>query len=201
MEAYEIRAEARTQLEGHWTELIPVWIIYLLIFAGIGFVFGSDGGFLNMAANLVLGGPFLMGITGIFLKLYRREPFELGNLFDGFKDFSRTLSAYLLISLYVFLWLLLLIVPGIIAALGYSMTFFIMADNPNLPASEALRQSKAMMQGHKTELFLLGLSFIGWILLAILTMGIGLLWLNSYVYASYTIFYHRIKGQGESFIN
>jgi uncharacterized membrane protein len=73
------------------------------------------------------------------------------------------------------------------------MTFFIMAENPDISASDAIRQSKQMMMGHKTDLFMLGLSFIGWVLLASLTFGIGFLWLSSYYMTAFAIFYHKIK--------
>lgn len=187
----EIRTEARGLLQGRWTELIPVWFIFFLITAGASSVFSGLGGLVT----LVIGGPLTMGITRIFLKVYDKQAFELGELFDGFKEFSRTFTAYLLIAIYVFLWMLLLIVPGIIAALGYAMTFYIMAEDPNIAAGDAMRKSKEMMFGHKTELFMLGLSFIGWAILASIPFGIGWLWLESYMYASFTIFYKRIKGE------
>ena len=98
----------------------------------------------------------------------------------------------------IFLWFLLLIVPGIVAALSYSMTFYILADEPDINAKEALEKSKIMMDGHKMDLFLLGLSFIGWALLCILTLGIGLLWLIPYMNVSAAKFYQDRKGEDES---
>ncbi len=197
MTASEIRFDARTRLQGLWATLVPIWFIYLLIMMGAHSIFGLKESFFGTLISLVIGGPMLMGITRIFLKIYNKEPFELGQLFDGFKEFSRVFTAYLLMCLYILLWALLLIVPGIIAALGYSMTFFIMADHPEMPASEALRNSKDMMMGHKSELFWLLLSFIGWAILATIPFGIGWLWLESYILASMTIFYHKVKGHRE----
>jgi uncharacterized membrane protein len=194
----EIRQEARQRLQGLWTSLIPVWFIYLTICFGVSFVFGKDTRFMGSITLWILGGPLAMGLTRIFLKIYNHEPFEFGQMFDGFKEFGRTLSAYLLILLFTFLWLLLLIVPGIIAALGYSMTFFIMAEDPDITASDAMRKSKELMMGHKAELFWLGFSFIGWVLLSFCTLGIGFLWLESYIFASVTIFYKKIKGETEA---
>jgi uncharacterized membrane protein len=86
-------------------------------------------------------------------------------------------------------------VPGIIAAISYSMTFFIMAEDPKIEAQEALRKSKEMMEGHKSEYFSLLFSFIGWFLLACLTWGLGFLLLSSYTTMASTIFYQRLKGQ------
>ena len=97
-----------------------------------------------------------------------------------------------------FLWSLLLIIPGIVASFAYSMTFFIMADNPNLSANDAIRVSKEMMKGHKAELFWLELSFLGWILLGFLSFGIGFLWIWSYIYTAKAIFYHEIRAVDRS---
>jgi len=198
--ASEIRQEARERLQGLWTNLIPIWFIYFLIIGGAPGIFGERGAFLAWMINMAIGGPLAMSMTLIFLRIYKQEPFELGQVLEGFKQFSRAFTTYLLIAIYVFLWMLLLIVPGIIAALGYTMTFFIMAENPEMPATEAMRRSKQMMFGHKWELFNLGLSFLGWLIVSALTFGIGLLWLQSYVMASVTIFYHKIKGQQEEII-
>jgi uncharacterized membrane protein len=177
---------------------VPIWFIYFLICFGATAIFTGKATFLGTATLWILGGPLMMGITRIFLRIYHKEPFEMGQIFDGFKEFSRTLSAYLLIMLYTLLWMLLLIVPGIIAGLGYSMTFFIMAEDPNISASDAMRKSKEMMMGYKWDLFRLGLSFIGWFILAVIPAGIGLLWLSSYYAASYTIFYKKLKGESEA---
>jgi uncharacterized membrane protein len=194
----EIRQEARVQLQGLWTNLVPVWFIYFLIMFGATAIFRGGTEFFGTVTIWILGGPLMMGITRLFLKIYHKEPFEFGQMFDGFKEWGRTLAAYLLILLFTFLWLLLLIVPGIIAGLSYSMTFFIMAEDPEITASDAIRKSKEMMMGHKMELFLLGLSFFGWMILAAIPFGLGFLWLESYMMASFTIFYHKIKGVEEA---
>ncbi|MFB3845228.1 MAG: DUF975 family protein [Candidatus Cloacimonadaceae bacterium] len=197
MNVGEVRRETRELLAGQWTPLIPINFMYLLILMAPTAIFRGNAAWLGAIISLILGGPMTLGYTKIILKVYHREPYELGQLFDGFKDFGRSLSAYLLMLLYVFLWTLLLIVPGIIAALSYSMVFFLLAENPQLQASEALRQSKEMMVGHKWDLFRLILSFIGWIFLSILSFGIGYLWLESYIYVAYANFYYKIKGQPE----
>jgi uncharacterized membrane protein len=149
--------------------------------------------YLGSVVSLLISGPLALGMAIIFLKLVRGEEISVEMIFAGFKDFTRSLTAGLLIFIYVFLWSLLLIIPGIIASFSYAMTFFIMADNPNLSANEAIKASKEMMRGHKTDLFLLELSFIGWILLSVLSFGIGFLWLGSYIYTANAIFYHEIR--------
>ena len=194
----EIRREARTIMQGQWGTCVPIWLIYLLITMVPGLIFRSDSSaIIQFIVGLLVGGPLLLSISKIFLRVYRHEQVEIGQLFEGFNEFTRSFTAYALTMLYVILWSLLLIIPGIIAGLGYSMTFFIMAENPNIQASEAMRQSKEMMMGHKGELCLLSLSFFGWMVLSIVTLGIGLLWLESYMYTSVVIFYHKIKGAPE----
>ena len=96
--------------------------------------------------------------------------------------------------LYVLLWTLLLIIPGIIAALGYSMTYYILADDPLLKPQDALKKSKTMMNGHKTKLFYLCLRFFLLALLCILTLGIGFFWLIPYVHVTMAKFYDDING-------
>ena len=187
----EVRAEAQDLLRGQWGMMALVWLIYFVLSYG-GSVFTEGFGFV---VSLVIGGPFALGISAIVLKLYRRESFHIEEMFNGFKDFSRTLEAYLLITLYVLLWSLLLIVPGIIAAISYSMTFFIMAEDPDIPAVLAMRKSKEMMYGHKSEFFMLMLSFIGWFILSLFSCGVGFLFLYSYTMMSAAIFYKRIKGE------
>jgi len=190
----EIRQEARGKMQGLWGTCVPIWLIYILIMMVPGIIF-SKIPVVQFVISLVLGGPFIYALSKIFLRICNDEVIEIGQLFEGFSEFTRAFTAYALMMLYVLLWTLLLIIPGIIAGLGYGMTFFIMADNPNIAAGDALRQSKEMMNGHKWELFWLGLSFIGWMLLCIVTFGIGLLWLESYIMASYVVFYQKISGK------
>jgi len=191
----DIRQEAKIMLQGLRTTLVPIWFIFFVILGAAGGLFQLIIPIIGSAVTLIIGGPMHMGMTKIFLRIYHKEAIELGQMFEGFYDFTRTFTAYLLIAIYVFLWALLLIIPGIIAALGYSMTFYLMAENPALPAQEAMRKSKEMMMGHKSDLFRLGLSFIGWAFLCVFTFGIGFLWLESYMMASFTAFYYKIKLQ------
>ena len=185
-----IRLEARTLLAGKWGKLALVW----LILYAIDIVISSLTKW-TFILTLIIAGPFTLGIYNIFLKIWRKEDFKIEEMFNGFKYFGRSLGTYLLMTLYILLWSILLIVPGIIAAISYSMTFFILAENPNIKAADALRLSKQMMYGHKTQYFMLMLSFIGWFLLSILTFGIGLLFLYSYITMASTIFYQQIKGE------
>lgn len=104
----------------------------------------------------------------------------------------------LLIGIFIFLWSLLLIIPGIIAAYRYSMAFYILNDNPKMGAMDALRESKKMMVGYKGKLFFLSLSFIGWTILSVLTLGIGFLWLIPYMNTTTANFYQNLKDASET---
>ena len=113
---------------------------------------------------------------------YRRTgvDIKIQELFDGFKDFGRVFLSILLETVYIALWTMLLVVPGIIKACAYSQTRYILKDNPELKNNAVIERSIAMMDGHKVEYFYLQLSFIGWYFLAILTLGVGLLWISTY---------------------
>lgn len=105
------------------------------------------------------------------------------------------MNVVLLRSLFTFLWTLLLVVPGIIKAISYSQTLFIAIDNPEISANDAIDKSKEMMNGYKWKYFLLALSFIGWIILGIFTLGIGFLWIIPYISIANAKFYEDLKNQ------
>ena len=116
----------------------------------------------------------------------------VSNLFD-FSNYWHKIGGMLLMGIFVFLWTLLFIIPGIIKAYSYAMTPYILDENPELSASEAIHRSRLMMQGHKFDLFWLQLSFIGWFLLCIVTAGIALLWVTPYYYTAQAAFYEEVK--------
>jgi uncharacterized membrane protein len=136
----------------------------------------------------------LLGAAMFSLSMSRGKEARLEQIFEGFNRFGTALGAYLLMMIYVLLWTLLLIVPGIIAALGYSMTFYIIADDSSIKAEDALRKSKTMMDGFKLKLFYLHLRFFLLALLCILTLGIGFLWLIPYFHITMAKFYDDVKG-------
>lgn len=184
----QTRQTARDSLRNNWLQAVAVTLIYCLIFIVIGFI-----PFLGEIVTFVIAGPLILGFYVYHLKLIRGENPDVSLLFSGFNQFLQTFVLYLLTSIFIFLWTLLLIIPGIIASLRYSMAYFIMNDNPGMTAVEAIQTSKTMMEGHKADLFVLSLSFIGWILLAVLTLGIGFLWLIPYMATSIAAFYQNIK--------
>lgn len=184
----ELRAMARDALRGNWGMAVLVIFLFTVISYVIGVV-PVAGAILG----LILAGPLSFGLYAYFLRTLRGQRPELSVIFSGFQQFVPTLVLYLLTMIFVFLWSLLLVIPGIIAALRYSMAYYILHDFPGMSGFEALSHSKEMMRGHKGRLFLLYLSFIGWALLCIPTFGIGYLWLAPYMQTSMAAFYDQLK--------
>ncbi len=185
--------QAWAELSGKWGAAALATLIYLAITAGLQVI-----KIVGPIATLIIGGPMALGYITYMLSVSRKKETDIGQIFDGFKNFGTALAAYLLMALFVFLWMLLLIVPGIIAALAYSQTFFIIADDKDISPMDAIRKSTQMMYGYKWKLFCLGLRFIGWVLLSMLTLGILLLWVYPYMYVSFAKFYDDIKDSVET---
>ena len=139
--------------------------------------------------TLLIGGALDLGGCLLFANMHRGRDFGLQTLTERFSIFLKALGLRLYMSLFIILWGLLLIVPGIIASYRYRMATWLMAENPELGIREAVEMSKYMMQGHKGRLFCLDLSFIGWMLLCALTFGIGNLLLNPYLQSTEAAFY------------
>jgi len=213
MNSSDYRRIARENLAGRWGEAILVALLASmlggLIAGGLNAQLTVNenesihfsvqyGSFIRVGyiglLQFILGGVVRQGYAVYLLKEYdRREKPEVRDLFSQFHRFGDGFCLMLLQTLFVLLWSLLLIVPGLIASLRYAMAPFIMAENPDMTALEAINASKELMEGHKMELFLLGLSFFGWALLCILTLGIGSLWLNPYINAAHAAFYRHIS--------
>ena len=198
-----LMANARKALSGKWGLAIGGFVVYelsVIVFSIVSrlilvVIFGKTpitSTLGSMALYLVMG-PLLVGVMFFYLSLSRNHDTHIRDLFKGFKDYWRATGTYLLMVLFVVLWTILLIIPGIIAGLSYSQTFYILAEDDSIGPLEAIRKSKKMMYGYKWKLFCLGLRFIGWCLLSILTLGIGFLWLFPYMVVSYAKFYDDVK--------
>lgn len=185
---FELRRLARERLRGNWGLALLLCLIYSI-------VCGLPGGipYIGPVISLLIAGPMMLGLIICFIGFIRNEQLKFETLFDGFKNYSSAFILQLLIMLFTFLWWLLLFFPAIIAALRYSMAFYILNDNPQMGAKAALEESKKMMVGNKGKLFCLYLSFIGWFLLCLCTFGIGFLWLAPYVQTSVAYFYQDLK--------
>ncbi len=145
--------------------------------------------------TLLVAGPLALGIAIASLKLARNQDIKIGTLFDGFEQFGTALLGYILMAVYTALWTMLLIIPGIVAGYKYSMTFYIIADYPELSANDAISKSKELMDGYKWKLFCLHLSFIGWWLLSCMTFGLLLLWVMPHIECTNAVFYEYVRRQ------
>lgn len=153
----------------------------------------------GLLMRLFLYNVLSLGFLVAFLKLLREGDNRLtSNMFKvSFRNYWHKVWGMLLMAIFIFLWSLLFLIPGIIKTFSYAMTPYILEENPQLSANEAIDHSRAMMKGHKFDLFWLYLSFIGWILLSILTLGIGFLWLAPYMETAQAAFYEDVKADYE----
>jgi uncharacterized membrane protein len=180
----DLMALARQALTGRWGIAIGAVCIYLAMLVVLGFV-----PVLGDIAAFAISGPMSVGFVIFSLAIVRGQEPKIAQIFEGFQKFWTALGAYTLMMIFIGLWSLLLIIPGIIAALSYSMTFYIIAEDDTIGAFEAIEKSKQMMLGNKWKFFCLGCRFIGWMLLCILTLGLGYIWLTPYMTVSYAEFY------------
>ena len=188
----ELMKSARESLTEQWGLAIITFLIYHLI---IGVVQSREDLLpYTIIIFLILAGPLAVGIAIFSLNLSRNSGARFEQLFDGFRtNIGNSILAYFLMVLFVMLWTLLLIIPGIIAAISYAMIFFIIAEDERISPMEALDKSKKMMHGYKWKYFRLGLRIFGLGLLCILTLGIGFLWLIPFAHVTNAKFYEDIK--------
>ena len=208
------RDKARQMLRGKWGNAVLVSFVAAilggLVMGSIGFsvdeevvaklpqmirryfeVMVSISGTLSVV-TFILGGTVRLGYCKYLLNLHDGKPADIKDLFSEFGRFRDGFVLNLLTSLYVFLWGLLFIIPGIVATFKYAIAPFILLENPGMKPKEAIQASKERMYGYKERLFGLGLSFIGWGLLNLMTLGIGSLWLVPYMNTAYAAFYRSL---------
>ena len=190
---------ALSALENKWGNFVLITLAYVLII-GITQVLSGDKdspAILHLISLVlfILALPLTWGFQTLFLGAVRGGEATAKDMFEGYNKelFSRVLTTTLLYYVYVFLWSLLLLIPGCIKSYSYAMTPYILKDNPEMKNNAAIEESMRMMDGHKLELFLLDLSFIGWAILSILTCCIGFLWLVPYMNMARVNFYEDLK--------
>ncbi|MBO7100698.1 MAG: DUF975 family protein [Bacteroidales bacterium] len=184
----EIRRAARYALKGNWVQAVLTTLVFTLISGAAGSI---------PLAGLLVVCPLSFGFMLCFLRLVRGEDSSemVGDQFSIFSKYGRYLGVSLLYTLYVLLWSLLLVIPGIIKSYSYAMTPYVVHDHPEMDADDCIHESRMMMKGYKWKLFCMDLSFIGWAILCIFTLGIGLLWLQPYIEASHAKFYEELKAR------
>ena len=201
----ELKNAALAALKGNWKPAVLLTLIVSIITAipsllGQGDEGASLVGIVSILISICVTMPLSVGVYASFRKLYLGQEVKLveDSFKVGFQNWKHNVGGMLLMGIYVFLWTLLLIVPGIIKAFSYALVPYILTDKPELTAEEAINLSMKMMDGHKLDLFILSLSFIGWSILAIFTLCIGYLWLTPYIYTTMVAFYEDVKAEYES---
>lgn len=136
--------------------------------------------------------PIAYGVLVYEVKLVRKQPYELKEIFSHYSKFWPIFCLSFLVGLFSALWSLLLIIPGIIAALSYSMSMMLMIDGDEDPMS-CIRRSKAMMNGYKWDYFVFQFSFILWYLLGAITFGLAYIYVVPYVQVAEILYYEKLK--------
>ena len=193
----DLMTKALKSLIGKWGIAIGAWLVFFILTDfQMGWEWqGDDGGDYKVGLKIIgllIGGPLSLGYTTLILLISRNQKPDFAILFSGFKRFGDSLAAYLLISIFTILWFLLLIIPGIIACLRYSQTYYILSEDKNIGPLDAITKSKEMMVGNKWKLFCLYCSFIGWFILCIVTLGFAGLYVGPYLSQSCANFYNDL---------
>jgi len=196
----QLKKAAKESLSGRWGFAVLTVILFSII-QGVPGLFGSDidepANTMDLVVSLVsiLLIPVGVGWTWIAMSIARGEETKVTDLFEPYGMFFKVIGLAIVQLFFIFLWLLLLVVPGIIKSFSYMLTFYILRDEPSIGILEAITRSRKMMDGHKMEAFLLLLSFIGWALLGIVTLGLAFLWITPYFSVTFAKFYDRVRGE------
>ncbi len=191
MDRVSMKEHAKERIEGKIFMLFAVTIIVAAASSAIGMILGPVAPLML----LVIGGPLTFAMAYIYLGVTSKSRMPLiEDCIIGFKgeNFTRTFVGYLRYEVFVFLWTLLLVVPGIIKAISYSQMFYLMVDDEELDPADAQRQSMALMDGHKGEYFMMWVSFIPWILLGCITLGIAFIWVGPYISTTFAEYHVRL---------
>lgn len=200
--------EALSALRGNWANALVATIILVALA-----LFFSSNDAINSYYQRVVINPFI-GYSLTFISMFVLLPLAVGysnsmrvlletgdnrlanNSFSlGFGNWLHVVWGMILSTIYIFLWTLLLIIPGIIKSYSYALTPYILVEHPEMSANEAIEESMRLMDGHKFDLFYLQLSFIGWAILSILSLGLGFFWLIPYQMTAQAAFYRDIKNE------
>ncbi|MDO4542808.1 MAG: DUF975 family protein [Bacillota bacterium] len=207
----EMKTEAKSRLKSNWGAIIGATVIVALVSGVISFVFYPTAedvtaanylfvsllGLLGSLISLLVVAPLNLGMYGMLLDISNGQQVAFSDIFKGFRRIWSAVLITFLFGLFVFLWSLLLVIPGIIKTYSYAMAYFIFADDDRVKPLEAITKSRKMMNGHKWEFFVLQLSFIPWILLVAVTLGLGALYVAPYMNVTFANFYRRLKAENE----
>ncbi|MGX8176714.1 DUF975 family protein [Exiguobacterium artemiae] len=196
----QLKKSAKEALSGRWGFTVLMFLLFGIL-QGIPNLLSSDYDepfqmidFIGLIVTVLLI-PLSAGWGWFALSIARGEKTKISDLFEPYKYFVKVVLLSIVQFIFLFLWALLLVVPAIIKSFSYMLTYYILRDEPSIGVLEAITRSRQMMDGHKMEAFLLILSFIGWFLLGVITIGIGFLWIIPYVSVTLAKFYDRIRGE------
>ncbi len=203
MNRVEIKEKAKEMIKGNlwkiWKPTLALAAISSCITFVIALIIVLCGAKVELATGIASSIVSLMlvptyaGVCAYYLKFVRGEELSLNIIKKYYPFFVKLFILDLLITIFTLLWSILLVIPGIIAAISYSMSYFIAVDKEELTATETIKESKRIMNGHKLDFFILQLSFIGWELLMALTLGILAIWVIPYMTISEVLFYESIR--------
>lgn len=192
MNRAELKAAAKSQIKGKIGILFVITLIIGLLSGAAGVVLSKiPGG--SLVVSIIITPAFLLSTVRVYLNVMKGGTPKAGDAFCGFDDFWSAFKVTFLVGLFTFLWSLLFVIPGIIKSFSYSMSTYILAENKGKPALECIKESQEMTEGHKMDLFVLGLSFIGWGFLCVITFGIAAIWVLPYAQATYANAYNSLK--------
>lgn len=199
MNRIEIKTKAKKIIKGKLVELWkPIGIIFviqlllILLFSVLGLKEGTSEEFLfNIIVEIIIS-PLSVGMIVYILNFVRDQSHDINNLFSKFKLIIPIFMITFLVSLFVALWSILLVIPGIIAALGYSMVTYLLADG-HTDIWGTLKKSQEMMKGYKLDYFIFNFSFFGWMFLGIITLGVAFIYVVPYLTVSQTLYYEELK--------
>lgn len=168
MDRLYLMREARSILQPYWLISVGVCLVYAIVL-GVPPELNTYGEWLS----LLLAGPLNLGLCMYFLKISNSESPGIENIINGFQPLLQVLLLYFVSSLFIVLGLLLFILPGIVLSMGFSMSYYIMAEQQDITFVEALQKSWDLTQDHKMDLFLLNIRFIPWYVLGLLCLVVG----------------------------
>ena len=190
MDLLQLIQKARTLLAPHWVLSIGVCLVY-----GLAVAVPAELNSYGEMLSFLLAGPLQLGLCFFFLNLVRGQETRFELLFEGFKPLLTVLLSYAIIAALTIVGLILLIVPGIIVALGFSMTYYVIADDPEITFQVALEQSWKLTDGYKMELLVLNLRFIPWYLLGLLCLIVGVFAVIPWHNTTLALYYEHLKEQ------
>ena len=219
-ERKKYKSFAKKQLAGRWSIPVLVTLVITIIHAifaipdvlqlarsgYISALFNGDylgavdaaetsntASLISSLIDMVVSAILEVASLSVYIKMSRSpEPVTFSDFIEGFNNWARAALGILWQFLWVFLWSLLFIIPGIIKAIAYSQIFYIIAEYKDVSVTKAMRISIEITKGHKWDLFVLSLSFLGWSILSLFTLGILQYWLTPYMNMTYVNAYHAL---------